>query len=158
MSGKAEGSIVVEAPVEVVYTRWTQFEEFPRFMGGVSSVHFLTDTRLAWVAELDGIRQQWEVEVLELVPEQKVSWAGVGEGVNSGTVTLTETEEGHTEVYLALRYELEDEDGASQSGVNVVTNPAEKDLQRFKELLEAGEDESEAWSGAFEGEPGEPTG
>ena len=158
MSGKAEGSVVVEVPVEVVYARWTRFEEFPRFMGGVSSVHFLTDTRLSWVAELNGIRRKGEVEVLELVPQEKVSWAGTGEAVNSGTVTLKETEQGHTQVHLALEYELDDEDSASESGVNVVTNPAEKDLQRFKELLEASGDESEAWSGTFEGEPGEPTG
>lgn len=54
MPTTAEGSIVVQAPISAVYALWTQFEEFPRFMGGVTSVRFLTDTRLEWVAEPEG--------------------------------------------------------------------------------------------------------
>ncbi|MBE1514436.1 SRPBCC family protein [Nesterenkonia halotolerans] len=54
MPTTADGSIIVRAPISAVYALWTQFEEFPRFMGGVTSVRFLTDTRLEWVAEPEG--------------------------------------------------------------------------------------------------------
>lgn len=158
MSAKAEGSVVVEAPVSAVYTQWTRFEEFPRFMAGVTSVQVLTDTRLAWIAEFDGMYEQWEAQVLELVPDEKVSWVGTGEVIRSGTATFKETEEGHTHVHLALEYGGEDPSGVIGSEVNVAMNPAEKDLQRFNELLETDEDETELWSGTFEGDPGEPTG
>jgi len=33
--------------VKVAYKQWTQFEEFPAFMGGVEEVHQLDDTRHA---------------------------------------------------------------------------------------------------------------
>jgi uncharacterized membrane protein len=36
----------VDVPVEVAYSQWTQFEEFPRFMQGVESVRQPDDSRL----------------------------------------------------------------------------------------------------------------
>jgi uncharacterized membrane protein len=35
---QSDKSIIVDAPVNAVYNQWTQFEEFPQFMGGVESV------------------------------------------------------------------------------------------------------------------------
>ena len=49
-----EQSVEVEAPLTTVYNQWTQFEEFPRFMGGVEEVRQLDDTHLHWVAEVAG--------------------------------------------------------------------------------------------------------
>lgn len=159
MSTTAEGSIVVQAPISAVYTLWTQFEEFPRFMGGVTSVRFLTDTRLEWIAEPEGDRQQWEAEVQELVPEQKVSWAGVDGAVNSGTATFTETEDGDTEIHLVCEYPLGDQEEASEtSRVEVVRNSAQKDLQQFKELIEGSADETMPASEDGDAAVSEPTG
>ena len=50
MTTRVEKSIVVDVPVSTVYNQWTQFEEFPQFMGGVSEVHQLNDRTLHWVA------------------------------------------------------------------------------------------------------------
>lgn len=159
MPTTAEGSIVVQAPISAVYALWTQFEEFPRFMGGVISVRFLTDTRLEWVAEPEGDRQQWEAEVQELVPDQKVSWAGVDGAVNSGTATFTETEDGDTQIHLVCEYSLGDQEEASEtSHVEVVRNSAQKDLQQFKQLIEDGADEIEGLSEDGDAAPSEPTG
>ena len=41
-----EQSIEVRVPVRTAYNRWTQFEEFPRFMEGVTEVRQLDDTHL----------------------------------------------------------------------------------------------------------------
>ena len=38
MTTKVEKTIEVDQPIDVVYGQWTQFEEFPEFMGGVESV------------------------------------------------------------------------------------------------------------------------
>lgn len=157
MSTKAEGTIVVQASISAVYTRWTQFEDFPRFMGGVTSVRFLTDTRLEWVAEPEGDRWQWEAEVLELVPDQKVSWAGVDGAVHSGTATFTETDEGHTQIHLVCEYP--DQEKASEgSHVEVVRNSAQKDLQQFKELIDDSSDQTGRFSEDGDAAPSEPTG
>ncbi len=75
MSTNVEKSILVNVPVAVAYNQWTQFEDFPQFMNGVKSVTHLSDDRLEWVAEIGGIRRQWEARIVEQVPDQKVAWA-----------------------------------------------------------------------------------
>ena len=35
MTTKVEKSIQVDVPVRTAYDQWTQFEDFPHFMGGV---------------------------------------------------------------------------------------------------------------------------
>ena len=75
MTTKVEKTITVDAPVRVVYNQWTQFEEFPEFMGGVSQVRQLDDQRLHWVAEIAGVRREWDAAILEQVPDQKIAWA-----------------------------------------------------------------------------------
>jgi uncharacterized membrane protein len=47
-------SIDVNVPVRTAYNRWTQFEEFPRFMEGVKEVQQLDDRRLHWKADIGG--------------------------------------------------------------------------------------------------------
>jgi len=47
-------SVDVDVPVRTAYDQWTQFEEFPRFMDGVTSVRQLDDTHLEWTAEIAG--------------------------------------------------------------------------------------------------------
>src|SRR5215211_6342454 len=69
-----EKSIDVRAPVNVAYNQWTQFEEFPRFMEGVKSVQQLDDKRLRWVAEIGGQEADWEAEITEQTPDQRVAW------------------------------------------------------------------------------------
>ncbi len=54
MTTKVEKTVLVDVPVSRAYNQWTQFEEFPRFMGGVTSVTQLSDNRLQWVAGQDG--------------------------------------------------------------------------------------------------------
>ena len=39
-------TVEVAVPVSTAYNQWTQFEEFPKFMGGVEQVQQLDDTRL----------------------------------------------------------------------------------------------------------------
>ena len=43
-------AVDVAVPVHTAYNQWTQFEDFPYFMGGVKEVHQHDDQRLHWVA------------------------------------------------------------------------------------------------------------
>ena len=47
-------AIVVDVPVPVAYGQWTRFEEFPRFMEGVTEVRQLDDKSLHWEADVAG--------------------------------------------------------------------------------------------------------
>src|SRR3954451_12576515 len=107
MSTKVEKSIQVDVPVTTDYNQWTQFEDFPHFMGGVKDVHKHDDQRLHWVAEIAGVRREWEATILEQVPNQKIAWAATEGATNAGAFRLEPVGAGSTLVYLSLEYEPE---------------------------------------------------
>jgi carbon monoxide dehydrogenase subunit G len=106
MTTTVDTSIEVNLPVRTVYNQWTQFAEFPHFMGGVTSVTQLGDDRMHWVAEIAGVKREWDARVLEQVPDQRVAWAATEGATNAGAVTFEDLG-GRTRVNLFLEYEPE---------------------------------------------------
>ncbi|MEX5271450.1 SRPBCC family protein [Kocuria sabuli] len=154
MSTKVEKNVVVDVPLSTVYNQWTQFEEFPHFMGGVKSVRQLSDDRLEWVAEIGGVRRQWEARIVEQVPDSRVSWAATEGATNAGTVMFHAAGDGRTEVHLVLEYEPEGLVEKVGDKLNVVENQAEGDLERFKKFIEDEGYATGAWRGRVnEGAP-----
>ena len=148
MSTTVEKDIVVDVPVRTVYDQWTQFEEFPRFMGGVQQVTQLADDRLEWVAEIGGVRRQWVARILEQTPDRKVAWAATEGATNAGAVTFQDLCDGRTSVRLELEYEPEGFVEQVGDKLNVVENQAEKDLERFKEFIESEGRATGSWRGS----------
>lgn len=148
MSTKVEKRILVNVPVSTAYNQWTQFEEFPHFMGGVKSVKQTSDDQLEWVAEIAGVRRQWTATVLEQIPDRKVAWAATDGATNAGAVEFEDVGGGQTSVQLTLEYEPEGIIEKVGDKLNVVDRQAEGDLQRFKEFIEDAGYASGAWRGA----------
>src|SRR4028119_154669 len=107
MTTKVEKSIEVQVPVSTAYGQWTQFEDFPHFMGGVKEVRQLDDRRLHWVAEIAGVRREWEASVLEQVPDQKVAWAATSGATNAGAVRFEPAGAASTPAHPPLAHEPE---------------------------------------------------
>ncbi|NMR32118.1 SRPBCC family protein [Crystallibacter degradans] len=149
MSTKVEKQVMVNVPVSTVYNQWTQFEEFPHFMGGVKSVKQLGDNRLEWVAEIGGVRRQWEARIVEQVPDQKIAWAATEGATNAGAVTFEDVGGGQTSVRMTLEYEPEGILEKVGDKLNVVEKQAEADLQKFKEFIEAEGYATGAWRGSI---------
>jgi uncharacterized protein YndB with AHSA1/START domain len=151
MSTKVEKSILVNVPVSTAYNQWTQFEDFPQFMGGITRVSQLSDDRLEWVAEIGGVRRRWEAKILEQVPDRKVSWAATEGATNAGEVRFEDVGGGQTSVHLSLEYEPEGLVEKVGDKLNIVENQAEGDLDRFKAFIEAEGYASGAWRGSVAG-------
>jgi uncharacterized protein YndB with AHSA1/START domain len=145
---KVEKSILVNVPVGTAYNQWTQFEDFPQFMGGIRSVRQLEDDRLEWVAEIAGVRRQWTARILEQVPDRKVAWAATDGATNAGEVTFEDVGGGQTSVHLTLEYEPEGLLEKVGDKLNIVENQAEADLDRFKAFIEAEGYATGAWRGS----------
>jgi uncharacterized protein YndB with AHSA1/START domain len=145
---KVEKSILVNVPVSRAYNQWTQFEDFPQFMGGVKSVKQLEDDRLEWIAEIAGVRRQWTARILEQVPDRKVAWAATEGATNAGAVTFEDVGGGQTSVHLTLEYEPEGLLEKVGDKLNIVENQAEADLDRFKAFIEAEGYATGAWRGS----------
>ena len=158
MSTKVDKRILVNVPASTAYNQWTQFEEFPHFMGGVKSVTQLSDDRLEWVAEIAGVRRKWEAKILEQVPDRKIAWAATEGATNAGTVTFEDVGGGQTSVQLSLEYEPEGIVETLGDKLHVVERQVEADLKRFKDFIEDEGYASGAWRGTVnEGaSPGTP--
>ncbi|TDB74194.1 SRPBCC family protein [Micromonospora sp. KC723] len=149
MTTVVDKSIEVDVPVSTAYNQWTQFEEFPRFMGGVQEVRQLDDRRMHWVARIAGVRREWDATVLEQVPDEKVAWAATEGATNAGAVYFQPVGTGRTRVRLHLEYEPEGLVEKAGDKLDIVEKQAESDLEKFKSFIESRGVETGAWRGSI---------
>ena len=145
-----EQSIQVEAPLSTVYNQWTQFEEFPQFMEGVESVTQTDDTHLRWVAEIAGERHEWDAEISEQRPDERVAWRALDGKTNAGAVTFHRIDDNTTRVMVQMDWEPEGLKEKVGSAVGADDARVRGDLERFKELIENRGQETGAWRGEVE--------
>ncbi|MQA78794.1 MAG: cyclase [Streptosporangiales bacterium] len=132
-----EESIDVEVPVGAAYDRWTQFESFPRFMVGVDSIVRTDDTHLHWVITLAGVTREFNAEITEQRPDERIAWMSRG-GTSShaGVVTFHRLGEGSSRVTVELSWSPEDLVEHAGSVVGADDLLVRVDLNRFKSLVE----------------------
>jgi hypothetical protein len=148
MTTTVDKSVEVDVPVSTAYNQWTQFEEFPRFMGGVHEVRQLDDRRLHWVAEIAGVKREWDAAILEQVPDQKVAWAATEGATNAGAVFFEPAGPERTVVRLHLEYEPEGLAEQVGDKLSIVEKRAEADLEKFKSYIESRGVETGGWRGS----------
>jgi uncharacterized membrane protein len=148
---RIEKDIEVNAPIRSVYNQWTQFEEFPAFMEGVREVRQIDDTHLHWCAKVGGKEMEWDSEILDQVPDQRVAWRSITGKLNAGTVEFEPLDSGRTRVCLTMEY---DPEGAVENvgdALGVTTRRVTKDLKKFKEFIEQRGHATGAWRGEVHG-------
>jgi ribosome-associated toxin RatA of RatAB toxin-antitoxin module len=156
MTTRVEKTITVDVPVSTAYNQWTQFEEFPQFMGGVTQVEQLEDDRLHWVAEIAGVRREWYAAIVEQTPDQKIAWAATEGATNAGAVSFVSSGPGQTAVTLELEYEPEGLVEKAGDALHIVERQAQSDLEKFKTYIESRQQETGGWRGDV-GAEGTPT-
>jgi uncharacterized membrane protein len=142
-----EKSIEVNVPVRTAYNQWTQFEEFPRFMEGVKEVTQLDDTRLHWKAAIAGQEKEWDAEITEQTPDQRIAWTSRGGAINGGVVTFHRLSDARSKVMLQLEYAPQGVVESVGDALGVVSSRVQGDLERFKEFIEKRGRETGAWRG-----------
>ena len=145
-----EESIEVNVPVTTAYNQWTQFEEFPTFMKGVDEVRQLDDTRLHWVVSHGGQTHEWDAEITEQRPDERVAWKSIGGKGNAGAVTFHRIDENTTRLMVQIDWETEGMMDQLGSALGSDDRRVKGDLERFKEMIEARGEESGAWRGEVE--------
>jgi hypothetical protein len=145
---QVEKTIEVDVPVHAAYNQWTQFEDFPQFMGGVDQVRQVSDALTHWVAQIAGVRREWNAAILEQVPDSKVAWAATTGATNAGAVYFQSLGPDRTLVRLNLEYEPEGLVEKVGDFLNVVSRQAEGDLERFKKFIEGRGTATGSWRGA----------
>jgi len=144
---RIEKTIEVDCPVRTVYNQWTQFEDFPRFMAGVQEVRQIDDTHLHWRAEVWGKTKEWDVEITEQTPDQRISWRSVSGAVNAGTVRFEPLAAERTRVRLVMSYEPEGALENVGNAIGAMTSQVQASVEEFKDFIESLARETGAWRG-----------
>lgn len=142
-----EKAIEINVPVSTAYNQWTQFEEFPKFMDGVKEIRQLDDTHLHWRASIAGKEEEWDAEITEQTPDQRIAWRSMGGKPNGGVVTFHRIADNVTRVMLQIEYDPENFTEKVGDALGMVSRRVEGDLERFKEFIESRGHETGAWRG-----------
>jgi uncharacterized membrane protein len=143
-----EKSIEIEVPATTAYNQWTQFEEFPKFMEGVTEVKQVDDTHLHWKADIGGKEKEWDAEITEQIPDKRIAWRSRNGALNAGVVTFHRLSDSKSKVMLQMEYDPKGVVENVGDAVGVVSRRVLGDLERFKRYIESRRQETGAWRGA----------
>lgn len=140
---KVKKSVTVQAPVDIVYRAWHNFENFPNFMSNIDEVSVVEGGRSHWKAKGPlGSTAEWDAEVTMDTPNTVIGWRSIDGNSSVKTAGRVDfrDQNGGTGIDVTLEY---DAPGGVVGDVvtKIFANPdqqIEEDLQRFKELMEKG--------------------
>ena len=137
-------SVTVRRPRAELYAFWRNLENLPRIMRHLESVTATAGDRSRWRAAAPaGTTVEWEAVVHNERPDELLAWKSLpGADVpNAGSVHFRDTADGSTTIDVVLEYappagrlgKVVARLFGEEPGVQVAD-----DLQRFKEMMEAG--------------------
>ncbi len=137
-------TISVKAPVEEVFSLWSDFENFPLFMKNVLEVRRAGNGRTHWkVAGPAGVPLEWDAETTGYEPNRLLAWKTLPGAVveHAGIVRFEPIRDGSTRIDVRLSYNPPA--GAMGHGVAALlgTDPKteiDEDLMRMKSVIETG--------------------
>ena len=97
----------LDAPLERVFSFWTDYRNFPRFMHNVREVEQVAGNRSRWVvAGPAGVPVEWTAEVTRLEPNQLIEWRSSDDSRvrHEGVVRFEQNGNGGTRIHVQLKY------------------------------------------------------
>jgi uncharacterized membrane protein len=140
-------SVDVDVDVSTVYNQWTQFESFPEFMGGVESIRQVDDTHTHWTTSIDGVKREFDAEITEQHPDERVAWKSTDGTSHAGVVTFHRLGENQTRVTAQIDWQPEGPVEKVGAVLGFDDRQVKGDLQRFKTFIEQRHEETGAWRG-----------
>lgn len=131
-----EKTIEVDVPVSVAYGQWNKPESYSRFMSGVEHVTELDADHTHWMTGFGGFQREFDVEIVERVPDERIAWRATAGAHHTGSLTFTALGERRSCVDLRLDFEP---DGALEvlgTTVGVVGARLQSYLKGFKSYIE----------------------
>lgn len=147
-SSSVETSIEVDVPLSTAYNQWTQFEQFPQFMDSVQEVRQIDDRHLHWRATVGGVEKEWDAEITEQIPDNRIAWRSTSGVRNGGCVTFHRLSDTRTKIMLQMDYDPQSFGEQVGDALGAVRMETKKNLEHFKTLLESRGKESGAWRGS----------
>ena len=141
-------TVDVNVPVSVAYNQWTQFEEFPRFLDEVESIQQVTDTLTVWKVKVGPVEREFEANITEQHPDERVAWNSTGgDEDHAGVVTFHKLSDSETRVTVQIDWTPEGFLEKIGDTLGADNHAIKKDLKNFKEFIESKGSETGAWRG-----------
>ena len=132
-----EEHIDVAVSRNVAYNQWTQFEDLPQIMKGVSNVSQSGDDNVAFSSRIGIWDRSWKGEIVEQQPDKRIAWKREQGGVDTwGVVTFHTLDENLTRVMVQM--ELHPEGFVEWCGqtLRIPRRRVRRDLKLFKNFIE----------------------
>jgi uncharacterized membrane protein len=123
--------VVVKAPVECVYEKWSRLEDLPKFIPPLRDVHRIDDTHFSYSWHPDGSEQKGVFHIVLQIPGRRIAWRTMSNGFMSGVVSFEPRSQDETEVTLKIR---------SIFNPPNLTHRVEEYLGNFKRMVESEKD------------------
>ena len=144
-------TIDVDVPVRTAYNQWTQFESFPHFLDEVESITQTDDTHTHWKVKIGAAEREFDAEITEQHPDERVAWNSVGgDSEHAGVVTFHKLSDDTSRVTVQIDWEPQGFVESVGSLIGVGKHAVKKDLDNFKRFIEGQGAESGGWRGDVE--------
>lgn len=140
-------SVDVDVDVTTAYNQWTQFETFPEFMSGVEVVTQVDPRRNHWKTRIGGVDREFDTEVVEQIPDERVAWKSTDGTTHAGVVTFHKLAPATTRVTVQLDWEPQGLTEKAGAVLGVDDRQVKGDMKRFKSFIENRGTETGAWRG-----------
>jgi uncharacterized membrane protein len=143
-------SVDVAVPLETAYNQFTQFEDFPKFMHRVEKLEQRDETHLVWHENIWGVRREWEAEITDQRPNERIAWKSLSGTQTSGVVTFHRLSDRLTRIEVNLDFQPQGLLEKTASAFRMSRRALKSDLMRFKAFVEMREEETGSWRGRVE--------
>jgi len=132
-------SVTINAPVHQVYTLFTHFNDFPKFMSFVKEVTYYDDQRTHWVVQVLG-RREWDAINESWIEDSQIGWRSTSGLENTGKVKFISTGPDQTVVNVYIHYTppagILGEIGEKLGGDSRFDAVLQEDLNHFARMVE----------------------
>jgi uncharacterized membrane protein len=133
----------VAVPVDEAYEKWTQWEEFPKFMHRVLSVEHEEGEgdepeTVKWEEKIWFSKRQWEAEITERSENDRIAWRTLSGTNHSGIVSFHRLDDNLTRVLVTVDFRPSGLFEKMGSGLRFAKRAVQADLARFKAYVELG--------------------
>ena len=143
-------SVDVDVDVSTAYNQWTQFESFPQFMNGVDDIQQVDPTRTRWTTSIAGVTREFDAEITEQHPDERIAWKSTDGTTHAGVVTFHRLGDQQTRVTAQIDWDPQGIVEKAGAAVGIDDRQVKGDLDRFKAFIEDTGRESGAWRGQVE--------
>ena len=126
----------VAVPVEVAYEKWTNFEDFPKFMHRVLKVEQEDDSTVEWEEKIWFSKRQWKGKITDKRKNDRIAWTTESGTEHTGLVSFHKLDDRLTRVLVTVDFQPTGMIEKMASGLRFVKRAVESDLARFKAYVE----------------------